>query len=587
MSELEKIVARNRLDLDIQIANDRVSRAARPSVNTKLEKRITPIDKQVIDEYNKQFKTINIPPQPPLPTEPEYARVYDENEIKNMLETKDEKVDELSNFERELISFQKDLNIFINQSRTMNKKHFDDIKDFYEYSIDKAKQNILALEADIKKIDALLARNDDVKKSNAVLHDRYAKDREYAAKMYQEEIKTLNRGTFQAEKGPFETDAQFYERLQKIAKENVDQDLADGYQMVSNDFREKLKEIFNSPSKIDQIANMLTKEEKKAFLIKFPSIQRYLAKTYDVNSNQFTAMDLVRIFHDKESEIGREEKETPIRDTPRMDTPRKEPLETESSFTSTPRRRNSEPPLPVAEALRLSPEQIDRFDTGEIEDYIREKYHDSKSLKGVLSKQDVKERLGVLNIGNSKYNTLVKKTVNLLKEGSTKHNQPYNTFGIGIHKEDIPEYVPFGKLLLNLPKLYYKSTFVLKHNTRHKQAVVGLKNTKVSDHFAKIILNLLEQRLPTAREINALSQSEKQLYDRVMYIANLNKLVGDNKHDKTVDELKHRLQLIEGEISAGNNSPILIKDLYIVLHALKDFNLISGREIMNYMKQFK
>jgi len=56
MSQLEKLIAQNRLDLDLMIANDKVSRAARPRNNTDLTNRLSKPDAELIRQYNLQFK---------------------------------------------------------------------------------------------------------------------------------------------------------------------------------------------------------------------------------------------------------------------------------------------------------------------------------------------------------------------------------------------------------------------------------------------------------------------------------------------------------------------------------------------------
>ena len=47
------------------------------------------------------------------------------------------------------------------------------------------------------------------------------------------------------------------------------------------------------------------------------------------------------------------------------------------------------------------------------------------------------------------------------------------------------------------------------------------------------------------------------------------------------------MQLIEGEIQAGNNNPMLKKDLYKIAYSLKDFKVISQKSMHEYRAQFK
>ena len=45
--------------------------------------------------------------------------------------------------------------------------------------------------------------------------------------------------------------------------------------------------------------------------------------------------------------------------------------------------------------------------------------------------------------------------------------------------------------------------------------------------------------------------------------------------------------IIEGEIEIGNNSPLLLKEIYAILHSLKDMGIISIRQVKDYLSQFE
>ena len=67
-------------------------------------------------------------------------------------------------------------------------------------------------------------------------------------------------------------------------------------------------------------------------------------------------------------------------------------------------------------------------------------------------------------------------------------------------------------------------------------------------------------------------------------IANLNKMHPHNS-EKTISELKKRLKLVEAEIEIGNTNPMLKKEIYGILHSLKNFKVITQNQINDYMKQ--
>ena len=98
---------------------------------------------------------------------------------------------------------------------------------------------------------------------------------------------------------------------------------------------------------------------------------------------------------------------------------------------------------------------------------------------------------------------------------------PSSQVGFGIKTENLPETEHFGKVLLLLHKLYYNNILSVKYH--NKINIKGFKNVKVSDKFVKIIMNSLSGKHPTTADINAWSINEKQVYDRLIYLAKLNK----------------------------------------------------------------
>ena len=54
-----------------------------------------------------------------------------------------------------------------------------------------------------------------------------------------------------------------------------------------------------------------------------------------------------------------------------------------------------------------------------------------------------------------------------------------------------------------------------------------------------------------------------------------------------IDKLKNNVRIIEGEIDAGNNSPLLIKKLFQSLTKLNQKGIVSKSDIDNYLRQFK
>lgn len=139
-------------------------------------------------------------------------------------------------------------------------------------------------------------------------------------------------------------------------------------------------------------------------------------------------------------------------------------------------------------------------------------------------------------------------------------------------KHDIPNLIEFGKVKISPRKLYYNNTLAIKHKSGN--SLGGLPNVQVSDKFVSIIMNLLKGQKPTLKDFTQLDLNEKGVYDSLVYIAGLQKEV-DNNFGETKQHLKNRLELVEGEIGAGNTNPKLKKELHSLLGKMAHTGMIG------------
>jgi hypothetical protein len=153
---------------------------------------------------------------------------------------------------------------------------------------------------------------------------------------------------------------------------------------------------------------------------------------------------------------------------------------------------------------------------------------------------------------------------------------------ISIHT--IPENVKFGRIVLELHKLYYKNILSLKYNNAK---IVGCNVLHVSDSFVNHIMNIIDNGIaPTLTELNSFLQPEREAYDKMLYVSQLNKRY-NNTIDKTILHLKNKLKIVEGELNAGNNSLLLIKELKKIIYSLRLFHVINWKDMTEYLKQFQ
>jgi len=156
--------------------------------------------------------------------------------------------------------------------------------------------------------------------------------------------------------------------------------------------------------------------------------------------------------------------------------------------------------------------------------------------------------------------------------------------GLMLNKDEIiPKVCNFGKIQILLNKLYYKNVLSIQNNNGLK--IPGLKNTPVSDGFVNIIMKLCKNKELTIQDMNQIKSNEKDLLNSLLKIAGLEKrnITGSGLNE-TIKNLKDRLNIIEGEIEAGNNNTLLKDELYNVLFKLVHFNVISEIQARKHFK---
>jgi hypothetical protein len=156
-------------------------------------------------------------------------------------------------------------------------------------------------------------------------------------------------------------------------------------------------------------------------------------------------------------------------------------------------------------------------------------------------------------------------------------------YGFGIKKRNKPkeEYIKFGKINISPDKLKYKNILSIQNNKRLK--IAGLKNKIVSNKLSEVILKILNNEQPNFKDINDLEEEEKLLLDNILYLSGLHKNIGTGIN--STDKFKKKLEVIVGEIEAGNNNDKIKTDLYEVLFKLVHLGAIGEREARRYYKE--
>jgi len=155
----------------------------------------------------------------------------------------------------------------------------------------------------------------------------------------------------------------------------------------------------------------------------------------------------------------------------------------------------------------------------------------------------------------------------------------------GIKNHVLPSTVPFGKIALDLNKLFYQNILSIKRHNGNK--IIGHKNKRVSDNFVEIILKMFENKPITQSDLKNI-KDEQMLYDNLIVQSGLHKLKKiPTNIEQTSEQMKNRLGLITGEIEAGNSNKSLLTELHELLFKMVRVHLISKNAAAAYYKNIK
>ena len=155
------------------------------------------------------------------------------------------------------------------------------------------------------------------------------------------------------------------------------------------------------------------------------------------------------------------------------------------------------------------------------------------------------------------------------------------SLGSGIKDKSLPKYINFGKIALNPHRLYYDNMLiVLRQGGGH---LIGYKNIPVSDAFVNVLMKLMEGEPVHHQDFKMFNVNERELYDNLIHLAGLHKKV-ENNLESTRKGMKQRLELIEGEIGAGNTNQDLKHELKQLLHKMAHGGMISHPQARAHLK---
>lgn len=468
--------------------------------------------------------------------------------------------------------------------------------------------------------------------------DEIKRNNEIKIADYKYQIELLNKKSLSTNKLPNENDVEYLERLKQNAEvEDNETKLYNAKLLVIKKFKELLSEVVRDPVIVSQISNSIDSslyddvENRDAVVKSWNIIKNKLQQLYGNNINKLNAGEissfLTTFLQRGESPnlpVGIE-REIRSSTSYKIDSITQIAIEVDDNTAVLYKQDEEGLPRKVYLKIVLLVERggfnstyalLYSFtgDKGSYKQYfdggrsgIPDNRKDPKGRKGkkLKSIEEIEENTGInakslntlFNLDSNVVNPmnicrkliadygLVPMPKNEAIEKQTKMvGRDVVEYGYGIDNEKLPKFARFGEIFINIKKLFYQNELSVKN--KQLKSFPHFLNAKVSEKFVKIIMNMMENIKPSYEEVNRLSTTERQLYDRLISLAGFHRMM-PNKKEHTIDELKQRLHLLEAETNIGNNSPLIKKEIYTILYYLKDLGVITPTQIKNYYKQYK
>jgi len=159
--------------------------------------------------------------------------------------------------------------------------------------------------------------------------------------------------------------------------------------------------------------------------------------------------------------------------------------------------------------------------------------------------------------------------------------------GKGVEREFYPKLVPFGAIMISPAQLFYYKLLRVREPTKH--SIRGMPDVRVSEDMVHILMKIINGGTPSMTELKALSEDEKTIYDAIIMKAKLHKEMPNTYEQSiqsSINKLKKRLELCEGEWKAGNDNTLIKKELNSIIRQLTELKAISEVDGRKYLKQF-
>lgn len=145
----------------------------------------------------------------------------------------------------------------------------------------------------------------------------------------------------------------------------------------------------------------------------------------------------------------------------------------------------------------------------------------------------------------------------------------------------IASYIPFGRYLINRKKLNDNIVMVKKPNGLF---MGDLKSRRVSDKVRNVIEKIIGGNIPTYNDYNTLDDDEKEYLYFVSKKSNLiDKLNVPTPSKNDEEKLKHRFEILRGQLISGNDNMEMVKEFKQVLIRMSELKLIPRNQVTDIL----
>lgn len=618
-------------DLNYSLQIDKILNSSLRTDNVKPRKIKSPFSEEMVKEYRDELnKPIEITdahgvkhqykyhPASTIPVTEAYvapAVVYDPVPIKIDI---NRAIDDINNSVGLKEKFRKDIkNIrdYINSTKLGKfKKAAENAKiDILRQNIEDEDKKIIALEADIYAMNQALDDNDVNISLNQAEKSRVDNINKQRSSIFIDEMNLLNSGNFKMDQYPNETDEEYLDRLKDTAETPGNNYYTEVEAELENikKFKENMKDLIRSDIVIESVQRNLDTDTIFAINKIFTLVKGKFLKLFGFNNKSLTTDEIVEFLTNMTNTnapliTGNEPTQMAVVNVPAV-LPPGAPITADivinnanNALIFENKRTNDKLFLKLGQDKKKVFVMFSH--DGNVGTFLNVFFGPTKTTSKEYNRS-IKKLLLELGLTKAELTTLFgKEPTNINIETFLEHNgitvepttdykyevEPGSTrgqhiYGMGIEK--LPQFCTLGKVLIRLDRLFYKN--ILSVLTSTKSNISGFKPCPVSDEFVNIVMKLCKKIQPTMADIKTLKLNEKELYDTLLYLSGIHKSVDVHTRDTSIDKLKEKLAIVEGEITSGNNNTKMLDELLMVLDKLSHLGVISRADAKRHFEEIK